>query len=489
MNRKQQVIQVLIVSVFALFVLGGCGEEGDASLHQLLGSTGANHVPAATSRSVATDEDTAVSVVLGGTDADGDTLIFKDISTPGHGVLSGTAPNMTYMPAANYHGSDSFTFRVNDGTVDSAQATVSITIKSVNDAPIANDDTAETNASTAVTINILANDSDPDGTLDQTTVTVSTVAHGTVVVGSDGSIVYTPNSGFVGTETFTYQVKDNEGAVSNTAHVSITVKAAPLSCEEAAGYTVITLINKDGQSQKWLQESLKTGTEDDAEAGLYQWGRAADGHEKRDTATVTAKATTIRPDTGTSWYGKFIVSPDDTEDDSSAVHPMVVLAHAPDWVAAGVDANGSKRFAGWKDPDAATQVCPCGYVVPSVNDYLGLSDDNRDTLSIMQDNSDVSTDGSILRSYYDGSLGSLSDQAPRWWTRNTSVEDPLKAQSFGLCEGVPCVDTVNRGTGLEVHCVWPQGSIDTPETGISCEQDSDCATGQFCSDGTCRWET
>lgn len=95
-----------------------------------------------------------------------------------------------------------------------------------NSAPVAVNDTAETMQDTAVTVDILANDSDSDGTLDPATVNVSSASNGTVVVNVDGSITYTPNSNFSGTETLTYQVKDNDGAPSNSATVTITVKSA-----------------------------------------------------------------------------------------------------------------------------------------------------------------------------------------------------------------------------------------------------------------------
>ena len=68
---------------------------------------------------------------------------------PAHGTLSGTAPNLTYTPAANYNGADSFTFKVNDGTVDSAAATVSITVTAVNDAPVADAQSVTTAEDTA----------------------------------------------------------------------------------------------------------------------------------------------------------------------------------------------------------------------------------------------------------------------------------------------------------------------------------------------------
>ena len=57
------------------------------------------------------------------------------VTGPSHGTLSGTAPNLTYTPAANYNGSDSFTFKANDGGLDSTPATVSINVSAVNDAP------------------------------------------------------------------------------------------------------------------------------------------------------------------------------------------------------------------------------------------------------------------------------------------------------------------------------------------------------------------
>jgi ABC-type Fe3+-hydroxamate transport system substrate-binding protein len=88
----------------------------------------ANTAPLATAQSVTTAEDTAVAITLAGTDADGNPLTYAVAAGPAHGSLSGSAPNLSYTPTASYYGSDSFTFTVNDGTVDSATATVSITV-------------------------------------------------------------------------------------------------------------------------------------------------------------------------------------------------------------------------------------------------------------------------------------------------------------------------------------------------------------------------
>lgn len=92
-----------------------------------------NHAPVATAQSVTTPQDTAKPVTLAGTDADGDSLTFSVVAAPSHGTLSGTAPNLVYTPAAGYVGPDSFTFKASDGSLDSAAATVSITVTAVSE--------------------------------------------------------------------------------------------------------------------------------------------------------------------------------------------------------------------------------------------------------------------------------------------------------------------------------------------------------------------
>ena len=95
-----------------------------------------NTPPTANNQSVTTAEDTSKAITLTGSDADNDTLTFTVVDGPDHGQLTGTAPNLTYMPDADYHGPDSFTFKVNDGQADSpGDATVSITVTPVADTP------------------------------------------------------------------------------------------------------------------------------------------------------------------------------------------------------------------------------------------------------------------------------------------------------------------------------------------------------------------
>jgi len=87
-----------------------------------------NSAPTANNQAVTVSQDVPTSITLTGTDPDGDSLTFAVVNGPSHGTLSGTAPNLTYTSAQDYQGPDSFLFKVNDGTVDSAVATVSIDV-------------------------------------------------------------------------------------------------------------------------------------------------------------------------------------------------------------------------------------------------------------------------------------------------------------------------------------------------------------------------
>src|SRR6478672_1350577 len=92
--------------------------------------TTTNHNPAANNQNVATTLNTGKSITLTASDSDGDKLTYSIVKQPSHGTLTGTPPSVTYKPASDYTGSDSFTFKVNDGRADSNTATISISISS-----------------------------------------------------------------------------------------------------------------------------------------------------------------------------------------------------------------------------------------------------------------------------------------------------------------------------------------------------------------------
>jgi PKD repeat protein len=179
-----------------------------------------NRAPVADEQSVTTAEDTAKAITLTGSDADGDLLTFIIVSNPTKGTLSGTGANRTYTPNLNYNGSDSFTFKVNDGQLDSNIATVSIAVTAVNDAPVANNQSVTTAEDTAKAITLTGSDVDGDPL---TFIIVSNPTKGTLS-GTGASRTYTPNLNYNGSDSFTFKV--NDGKVdSNIATVSITVTA------------------------------------------------------------------------------------------------------------------------------------------------------------------------------------------------------------------------------------------------------------------------
>ena len=87
--------------------------------------------PVAVAQSVTTSEDKSATITLSASDADGDELAYTIVSQPNYGTLTGTPPNLTYTPNSGYAGNDTFSFKVNDGTVDSSTATVSVSIVTV----------------------------------------------------------------------------------------------------------------------------------------------------------------------------------------------------------------------------------------------------------------------------------------------------------------------------------------------------------------------
>ena len=182
-----------------------------------------NHAPVANKQSVSVNKNTAKTITLVASDTDKDLLAYQVVTQPSHGVLSGTSPNITYSPATNYAGSDSFTFKANDGMVDSNVATVSITV--INHAPVANKQSVSTYKNTAKTITLGATDSDKDPL---TYMIVAQPLHGTLN-GAPPTMTYTPAANYAGSDSFTFKV--NDGMVdSNIATISITVvNRAPMA--------------------------------------------------------------------------------------------------------------------------------------------------------------------------------------------------------------------------------------------------------------------
>jgi VCBS repeat-containing protein len=172
----------------------------------------------------------APGVLNNDNDADGDPLTAVLDTDAGAGTLTlNPDGSFTYTPDTDTT-DDFFTYFANDSTVNSAErATVTITVTAPppNQPPVANHDFATTTRNTAVTINLTANDTDPDGNLDPASVVVGTVSSrgGTITNLGNGSVVYTPRRNFRGTDTFTYSVFDSgtPPLESNDATVTVNV--------------------------------------------------------------------------------------------------------------------------------------------------------------------------------------------------------------------------------------------------------------------------
>jgi large repetitive protein len=170
-------------------------------------------------------------------DIDEDPLTAVLVTAPAHGTLTLNADGgFTYVPQLDFNGSDSFTYRANDGELSSHPATVMITVNPMNDAPLAQDDAYSTDEDIPLKVSapgVLANDSDVDHDV-LTAVLVTNPAHGSLTLKADGSFVYKPQADYNGSDSFAYRVSDGQ-LISNVATVTITINPindAPVARDE-----------------------------------------------------------------------------------------------------------------------------------------------------------------------------------------------------------------------------------------------------------------
>ncbi|MCC6474643.1 MAG: tandem-95 repeat protein, partial [Burkholderiales bacterium] len=175
-------------------------------------------------RSVAEDGVIAGSIAWLASDVDGDSLEFILVSSTQNGTLTFNPDgSASYLPYANFHGSDSFTWKVNDGQADSNIATLTLLVNPINDAPLVLDQSLQTAEDTLIEnlLEGLASDADGDALV---YALVTGTAHGALSLQPNGSASYLPDSEFSGEDAFQFKV--NDGLLdSNVATVTITVGA------------------------------------------------------------------------------------------------------------------------------------------------------------------------------------------------------------------------------------------------------------------------
>ncbi|MFC1975980.1 Ig-like domain-containing protein, partial [Chloroflexota bacterium] len=212
---------------FTYAISDGNGGTATATVSVMVTAAGANNSPVAVDDSSTTAQATAVTVdvVSNDSDLDGDTITVDSVGAASNGsVVNNGNGTVTYTPTAGFSGSDSFTYTISDGNGGTATATVSVTVNLANDPPVAVNDSATTNEDTAVAINVGSNDSDPNGDA-LVFSNFSDPANGSVVNNGVGAVTYTPDFGFNGTDSFTYQIDDGNGGTA-TATVSVVVNIA-----------------------------------------------------------------------------------------------------------------------------------------------------------------------------------------------------------------------------------------------------------------------
>ncbi|WP_180796634.1 tandem-95 repeat protein, partial [Vibrio parahaemolyticus] len=181
-----------------------------------------NDAPNAKNDVITTEEDTAVTidVLVNDSDVEGDVLSIQSASVPSEqGSVDIVDGKLVFTPAENFNGEATITYIVTDGDLTD-EANMTVTVTPVNDSPVAVDDTVSTQEDTAVTIDVLTNDTDVDG--DKLSIESASVPkeQGTVEV-VDGKLVFTPTENFNGDAEITYTVTD--GQLTDEAKVTVTV--------------------------------------------------------------------------------------------------------------------------------------------------------------------------------------------------------------------------------------------------------------------------
>ena len=279
--------------------------------------------------------------------------------------------------------------------------------------------------------------SDPDGTI----VSYEWKDSSDAVVGNQATTVL---SGLIeGVHLFTLTVTDDDGDI-DTDTVSIDVSVAECLNQADNGYGTV-----DVNGRTWLDRNLgatavANATFDNPESfgHLYQWGRAAEGHELRTSETTTSKgstggnhATTIDPNTGGDWDGLFITEGQNNNGNL-------------DWVKDNVDQNGSERAALWGSPSSDSnlnQVCPCGYIVPSDTEFTDLNTTELATLKLTISGY-RSTDGTI-------ETGPGTGQGS-YWTRVD--EHSISFDPDSMLDKIFRTTPNPRSEGQAIRCIKPQ---------------------------------
>ncbi len=245
-----------------------------------------NDPPVANSQSLTTAEDSPLSIVLTGQDIDGDWFGYEIVSQPANGVLSGTAPNLTYTPEAGFSGTDTLEYIVRQSKKKaSAPATIEIKVTATNDLPVADDQLLSVDAGVSLPITLTGSDADGD----LLTFTITADPANGAVGGILPNIEYTPNQGFYGVDTIEFVANDGVGN-SAIATVTIMVKQpqqtnrpptitspAIVNAEDGTPYSYdVQATDPDNEPLIYSLTQAPTGMTIDSSTGVISWSPTAE---------------------------------------------------------------------------------------------------------------------------------------------------------------------------------------------------------------------
>jgi VCBS repeat-containing protein len=242
---------------FSFKVSDGQLESNVATVAINIGAS--NDAPVANPQHLQVDEDSIVDITLTGSDADNETLSYAIETPPSRGSLTGSAPDLTYVPAADYYGTDSFVFSVTDPNNASHNATVTIAVNAKNDVPVAQSSSLRVEQDTDKVGTLIATD------VDGNPLSYSVVAQGEkgqveIIDTTTGEYTYRPNPGAVGHDQFSYVVNDGT-TFSAAAAVKININA----------------LGNEAPSIPQLIAPASTGTVEGTTA-TFTWERAQDSN-------------------------------------------------------------------------------------------------------------------------------------------------------------------------------------------------------------------
>jgi RHS repeat-associated protein len=308
-----------------------------------------NSAPVADPQTVSTDEDVSLVITLTASDVDDDSLSYTVTTEPGNGTLSGSPPNLTYTPNADFNGPDAFSFTASDGTTTSEAATVNITVKSVNDAPVANEQTVNLFEDQPVDITLSAGDVEGDA------LTYDIVEGPTYgdLSGDAPTLTYTPHENYSGNDSFSF--KANDGQIdSDSALVALNI--TPVNDAPVADA---------GQDREVFIGDLVTldggGSVDvDNDSLIFSWTlNATPGNSNAALSGGSTKNPSFTPDLAGSYEVELIVNDGkvDSPPDEVVITAIPKMVNVPDVV-------------GWPQAEAEAEIVNTKLVVGTItNDH------------------------------------------------------------------------------------------------------------------------